>query len=607
MKSFADQKRAVALLSVLSNTTLVVFKLIVGLLIGSISVISEAIHSAVDLVAALIALVAVRMAARAPNKQYPFGHGKVENVSGTIEALLIFLAAGWIVYEACEKLLHPRPLGTLGWGVLVMLISALANYGISSMLFKVGQRTESVALQADAWHLRTDVYTSAGVMLGLTIISVGSIVAPGVNLDWVDPVAAILVAILIIQAAYHLTVESALDLLDVSLPSEEVRRIRRRILAYAPQVRGLHDLKTRKSGSDRFAEFHIVVDSELPTRESHWITDQITTNIRRDFSSMTVTIHVEPCEKKCTPKCLGGCLDKNGAGDSRRPGVDPETEGETREPGEPGSRRFRKPTRETALDWDPDDASPDDPVDHAPGPTREPRDAPGAPEPTPSFSIRTSTETLLRGVLFLSGRVVESLVSLYQCLFEIDHKIVADYHKAKAQEYIDTGRAKLAVPILKKAFSTNRSDLDTRMLLAKALRAANQTEEAQAHLEAILAEMPHSERTLRVLGFIHFRRKEYEKAIGYLERAIRLDPANAMAFYRLGLAYEGQGRVREAIEAFRKTTELLPTFAKAYHAIGLCHAGLGEKEASVSWLKRAVELKHEPKKPTHALDALAIG
>src|SRR5512136_1708331 len=143
------QKSAVAWLSVISNTALVTGKLIIGLLIGSVSVISEAIHSGVDLLAAVIALFAVKTSHRVADEDHPFGHGKVENISGTIEALLIFLAAGWIIYEAAHKLIRPEPLEAVGWGVGVMLVSSIANIVVSQMLFKVGRETDSMALQAD--------------------------------------------------------------------------------------------------------------------------------------------------------------------------------------------------------------------------------------------------------------------------------------------------------------------------------------------------------------------------------------------------------------------------------------------------------------------------
>src|SRR5512140_2013178 len=192
------RKERVALLSVLSNTTLVVMKLIVGLWIGSVAVISEAIHSGVDLTAAVIALFSVKTSSLPADGKHPFGHGKIENISGTVEALLIFIAAGWIIWESVAKLLLPWPVTTVGWGVAVMFISAVANSVVARKRFRVGKETDSVALIADGWHLRTDVYTSAGVMAGLAVIWIGESLFPDVELHWLDPVAAIGVALLII-------------------------------------------------------------------------------------------------------------------------------------------------------------------------------------------------------------------------------------------------------------------------------------------------------------------------------------------------------------------------------------------------------------------------
>ncbi|MCE5322590.1 cation diffusion facilitator family transporter [bacterium] len=298
----ASRKSSVALLSVVSNTILVIMKLAIGLLIGSVSVISEAIHSGVDLLAALIAFFAVKSSGQPADKEHPFGHGKIENISGTIEALLIFLAAGWIIWEAVHKLLHPQPLESVGWGVGVMLISALANMFVSHMLFKVGRQTDSVALKADAWHLRTDVYTSAGVMAGLGLIWLAEAVFPGEHFHWIDPVAAMAVALLIIRAAYELTVKSGRDLLDVSLPDDEERWIVD-YLSQIDTVKGFHHLRTRKAGSERFVEFHLLVDPNMSVEQSHQIADEITQGIRERFIGTAVTIHIEPCDGRCGPDC----------------------------------------------------------------------------------------------------------------------------------------------------------------------------------------------------------------------------------------------------------------------------------------------------------------
>ena len=168
------EKEKTAILSVISNTFLVVMKLVVGIALGSVSIISEAIHSGMDLLASCIAYFSVRKSSEAPDEEHEFGHGKYESFSGLIEALLIFVAALLIIHEAYVKLIEPssEPMNqTLMFaGIAVMAISAGMNAFVSARLMKIAKKTESIALESDAWHLRTDVYTSAGVMMGLILI-----------------------------------------------------------------------------------------------------------------------------------------------------------------------------------------------------------------------------------------------------------------------------------------------------------------------------------------------------------------------------------------------------------------------------------------------------
>ncbi len=302
------QKLSVAWLSVISNTTLVILKLIAGFWMGAVSIISEAIHSAVDLIAAAIALFAVKKSSKPADQEHPFGHGKVENISGTIEALLIFLAAGWIIFEAFKKLLHPEPVGFLGLGVAVMLLSSIVNVIVSHMLFTVAKRTDSIALLADAWHLRTDVYTSASVMFSLAIIWIGNSLFPNITLLWLDPIAAIAVALLITHTAYKLTIQSVRDLIDAALPSQEKNMIRQIIIEQHPTIHGFHKLRTRRAGNVRFIEFHVKVDPKMTVEESHQVTIDTNRTINEHFPGSSVIIHVEPCDGSCDRECTGGCL-----------------------------------------------------------------------------------------------------------------------------------------------------------------------------------------------------------------------------------------------------------------------------------------------------------
>ncbi|HZY25331.1 MAG TPA: cation diffusion facilitator family transporter, partial [Bacteroidales bacterium] len=193
-----NAKASIARLSILSNSLLIVMKLAVGLISGSVSILSEAIHSSMDLIAAVIAFFSVKVSDNPPDSRHPYGHGKIENISGVIESLLIFSAAILIIIEAVKKLLGERiELESISLGSLVMLISAVVNIFVSRRLYKVARETKSVAIEADALHLKTDVFTSLGVAIGL-----GLIILTGIN--WFDPVIAILVALFIIKEAYQL-------------------------------------------------------------------------------------------------------------------------------------------------------------------------------------------------------------------------------------------------------------------------------------------------------------------------------------------------------------------------------------------------------------------
>ncbi len=303
----SSKKSRVAALSVASNTTLVVFKLIVGLFTGAVSILSEAIHSGVDLIAALIAFFAVRASGKPADDRHTFGHGKFENLSAAIEGLLIFVAAGWIIYESINKLIFPEPVENLQWGIIVMGVSAITNLVISHKLFHVGRETDSAALMADGWHLRTDVWTSAGVAVGLAAYMLGKWYWPNINLLWIDPVIAMGVAGLIIKAAWELTSEAVTYLLDASLPVEEEKAITHLIDHMAPRVMNFHNFKTRKAGSERFVEFHLVVEKDLTVKDAHDICDEITSQIKIQFPRTEVMIHTEPCLDQCGGKCQGTC------------------------------------------------------------------------------------------------------------------------------------------------------------------------------------------------------------------------------------------------------------------------------------------------------------
>jgi cation diffusion facilitator family transporter len=301
-----NQKQRAALLSVASNTLLVLAKLGVGSFVGSVSIISEAIHSGVDLVAALIAFAAVRAAAKPPDDRHPYGHGKIENLSGAIEALLIAVAGIWIIVEASERLAHPQPIQQPILGLAVMGVSVAVNVYVSTHLFRVAKATHSVALEADAWHLRTDVWTSVGIMGGFVVVTALHYVAPERRLDFIDPVCAIVVAFLILKAAWDLTGQSLGDLLDASIPQWESDDLDA-LLRNRKDILGAHGLRTRKNGAHRFVEVHLVVHPDTTVSEAHQLQHDVQSSVRELLGEAKLLAHVEPCDRRCPPHCRAGC------------------------------------------------------------------------------------------------------------------------------------------------------------------------------------------------------------------------------------------------------------------------------------------------------------
>ncbi len=292
-------KEQAAKLSVISNTALVIGKLSIGLAIGSVGVISEGIHSSLDLLAAIIAFIAVRQASHPADKKHKYGHGKIENLSGTIEGILILIAALWIVYEAIQKFFNPHTVEFIGWGVLIMAVSSVVNFFISKHLQKVGEATDSIALKADAMHLKTDVYTSLGVMVGLCGMYL-------TGWQWLDPLAAIAVAMLIMYAAWELIKESFAPLLDASLSEEDEQKIITKIENHQEHFIDFHDFRTRKAGSERHIDFHLTVCKYHTIDHAHTLADKIENDIQLLFRESSILIHHEPCYEECD-RCQKSC------------------------------------------------------------------------------------------------------------------------------------------------------------------------------------------------------------------------------------------------------------------------------------------------------------
>ena len=282
-----NAKTKVASFSILSNVILIALKIMAGILSGSVSIVSEAIHSSIDLIASFIAFISVSLSSKPADKEHPYGHGKIENISGLIEGLLIFWAAYLIIKEAIHKIVHPAGISETTIAIAVMLFSALANWVVAMMLFKVAKAEDSIALEADALHHKTDVYTSLGVAGGLLLIRV-----TGINI--LDPIVAMLVATLIIKESWELCVSAFQPLVDGKLPDEDENKIAEVMKKYEDEIVDYHRLRTRKSGHMRYIEFHLKVFGDMTVIEAHALADQIEKDLEDELKNTNVTIHIEP-------------------------------------------------------------------------------------------------------------------------------------------------------------------------------------------------------------------------------------------------------------------------------------------------------------------------
>ncbi|MCX9082703.1 MAG: cation diffusion facilitator family transporter [Candidatus Methanoperedens sp.] len=295
-KYFAAHKEitSVARLSIYSNSLLLVMKLAVGFFIGSISILSEALHSGIDLLAAIIANYSVKKAGQPADDEHKFGHGKFENVSGTVEAILIFVAAIIILYKSIEKILGNEgfEFEFIGIGIVVMGISAIVNFYVSARIMKVAKKAESIALEADAYHLTTDVYTSIGVFIGLILIQI-------TKNPIFDPLLAIIVALIILKASYDLTKRSVSGIMDVKLSDTEEDCIKSIIHEHYSQYAEYHNLRSRMSGAERFVDLHLVVPKKQLVVDAHDFCDHLEKDIKEKIPNLSILIHIEPCETDC--------------------------------------------------------------------------------------------------------------------------------------------------------------------------------------------------------------------------------------------------------------------------------------------------------------------
>ncbi|OUL36063.1 cation diffusion facilitator family transporter [Nostoc sp. 106C] len=281
--------RSYAFLSIAAAIATIVLKFGAYLLTGSVGLLSDAIESCVNLIAALVALWALTYAAKPADAEHAFGHSKAEYFSSGAEGMLIVVAAIIIAIEAWGRLLHPEPLAQLGLGLAISLLATAVNGIVASILLRAGRRLRSITLRADAHHLFTDVWTSAGVVVGILLVKVtGALV--------IDPIIALVVAANIVWTGFRLLRETGSGLLDTALPKEEIDVISTILNGYQSQGLQFHALRTRIAGTRRFVSFHVLVPGAWTVQQGHDLCEEIELAIINALPSTSVTTHLEPLE-----------------------------------------------------------------------------------------------------------------------------------------------------------------------------------------------------------------------------------------------------------------------------------------------------------------------
>ncbi len=277
-----------ASLSIASNSALILLKLVAGAITGSVAILTEAIHSAVDLLASVVAYFSVREAEQPADAEHRYGHEKFENVAAAVEGMLILVGSGVIVYTSVRNLVEGSEIEALGFGIGVIGFAAAVNFVVSTYLYRRARETESAALEGDAAHLRADAYTSLGVLVGLVLVKV-------TGETWIDPAVALVIGGAIVFTGVRILRGSWGVLVDQALPDEEVDAIRESIEAFAGSgVLGYHNLRTRRAGARRYVDLHVQFRSGTSLEAAHATAHALQDRIGERLRGADVLIHLEP-------------------------------------------------------------------------------------------------------------------------------------------------------------------------------------------------------------------------------------------------------------------------------------------------------------------------
>ncbi len=288
----SSTRSGAAKLSIVAVSLLIVMKLVASIITGSIAIRADAFHSFIDLLGVIIGYVGIRISGKPPDEQHAFGHGKVENISAVVIAVLIFVAAGSIVYTAVKRLIAGGTVELVTVGIYVTVAAIVINVSASWYALRVARFTDSVALEATARDMLADVLSSCAVLVGLILVRL-------TGLAVLDPIVALLVAVLIGRTAYMTMKKSLGGLVDVKLPDAEEAEIKSSIVEHYSELVGFHKLRTRKSGSQRYIDLHLVMPKNIHIEEAHQLCDHLEQDIKDKLRHASVTIHVEPCNEEC--------------------------------------------------------------------------------------------------------------------------------------------------------------------------------------------------------------------------------------------------------------------------------------------------------------------
>lgn len=294
------EKSAAALTSVIAAIGLTLFKIIVGVLTGSLGILAEAAHSALDLVAALVTLLAVRVSGKPADKEHNFGHGKIENLSALFETFLLLVTCVWIIYEAIQRLFFKQVEVELSiWAFVVMAVSIFIDANRSRILYRAAEKHKSQALEADALHFSTDIWSSSVVILGLVFVFIAEKFEGLAFLHKADSIAALGVAVIVIYVSVQLGIRTIKGLLDTA-PKGMAEKIKESVQEI-PGVIDCHDLRLRTSGPSLFVDAHVHMDGSITLQSAHELADIIEAKIREIAPEADVNIHAEPLEVRVDP------------------------------------------------------------------------------------------------------------------------------------------------------------------------------------------------------------------------------------------------------------------------------------------------------------------